>query len=94
MRVLRVGGKFVIVETSQPESKLIRKLFRLYLRSYAFIMGYLISGNKVAYRYLAESAARFYSPAELRELLLTAGFNQVTYRPLLLGASGIHIATK
>lgn len=94
LRVLKAGGRFIIVETSQPESKPIRKLFHLYLRWYAFGMGYLISGNKGAYRYLAESGARFYSPAELRELLLTAGFSQVTYQPMLLGAVGTHIATK
>lgn len=94
LRVLKPGGRFVIVETSQPESKVIRKLFHFYLRWYAFGMGYLISGNKGAYRYLAESAARFYSPAELKNLLLTAGFSQVTYHPMLLGATGTYVATK
>ena len=94
LRVLKAGGRFVIVETSQPESKLIRKLLHLYLRGYAFGMGYLISGNKGAYHYLAESTARFYSPAELSELLLTTGFSQVTYQPMLLGAVGTHVATK
>jgi len=94
VRVLKPGGKFVIVETSQPKSKLIRKLFHLYLRWFAFGMGYLISGNKGAYHYLSESASRFYTPGEIEELLLSAGFSQVRYQPILFGAVGTHIAVK
>ena len=94
LRVLRVNGRFVIVETSQPELKLMRKLYHLYLRWFAFGLGYLISGNRGAYHYLAESAARFYTPAELTELLLTAGFRQVSSRPIFMGAISTHLAVK
>jgi len=94
VRILKPGGRFVIVESSQPKSKLIRKLFHLYLRWFAFGVGYLISGNKGAYHYLAESASRFYTPEEIEELLLTAGFRQVLYQPILFGAIGTHIALK
>ncbi len=94
LRVLSAGGRFVIVETSQPKSKLIRKLYHLYLRWFAFRLGYLLSGNRRAYHYLAESAARFYTSEEVREMLVTAGFRQVSFRPLFLGAAGIHVAVK
>ena len=94
LRVLDTGGRFVIVETSQPRSKLIRKLFHLYLRLFAFRLGYLLSGNRGAYYYLAESAARFYTSEELKEILVTAGFRQVSFRPLFFGAIGIHVAIK
>lgn len=94
LRVLKAGGRFIIVETSQPKSKLVRKLYHLYLRWFAFGLGYLISGNQGAYRYLAESAARFYNPAELGELLLGAGFREVSFRPMLMGAIGTHLAVK
>ena len=94
LRVLNPGGRFVIVESSQPKSKLLRGLFHLYLRWFVSRVGYWISGNKGAYNYLAESASRFYSPEGVRELLLAAGFRQFYYRPLLFGAAAIYIAVK
>jgi demethylmenaquinone methyltransferase/2-methoxy-6-polyprenyl-1,4-benzoquinol methylase len=93
-RVLSDGGRFVIVETSQPKSKLMRKLFHLYLRWFVARVGYWLSGNKGAYTYLAESASRFFSPEEVEAMLLAVGFREVSYRPLLFGAAGIHVAVK
>ncbi len=94
LRLLSAGGRFVIVETSQPRAKLIRKLYHLYLRWFVSRLGCLLSGNRGAYRYLAESAARFYTSDDLKEMLLAAGFRQVSFRPLFLGAIGIHVAIK
>ncbi len=93
-RVLSGGGRFVIVETGQPKSRLIRKLYHLYLRWFVSRLGYLLSGNSGAYYYLAESAARFYTSEELKEMLVTAGFREVSFRSLFLGAVGIHVAIK
>jgi demethylmenaquinone methyltransferase/2-methoxy-6-polyprenyl-1,4-benzoquinol methylase len=93
-RVLRPEGRFVIVESSQPRVRLIRKLFHLYLRTFVFRLGYLLSGNRGAYRYLAESAARFYTPDELGNLLLSSGFSRFLSRPLMFGTVAIHVAVK
>ena len=92
-RILRPGGRYVIVESSQPRNRVIRTLFHLYLRAIAAPEGTILSGNSGAYRYLAESAARFYSPEEIKGMLLAAGFSDVSYRPLLFGAAGVHVAT-
>lgn len=94
LRVLKPGGRYVIVETSQPANRIIRTFFHLYLRALVAPLGSLISDNKGAYRYLAESASRFYSPEEIKEMLLTAGFRGVNYHPQFLGAAGIHVAVK
>ncbi len=94
LRVLSPGGRCVIVESSQPKGRIIRGLFYLYLRWFVFSIGYLFSGNRGAYHYLAESAARFYTSSEVRELLLTAGFRQVSCQPLFLGVTSIYIAVK
>jgi len=94
LRVLKDGGRFVIVETSQPKWKLIRKLNHLFLRWFAFRIGAWLSGDRDAYFYLTDSASRFYAPDEVRALLLGAGFQAVTYRPLFFGAAGIYVAVK
>jgi demethylmenaquinone methyltransferase/2-methoxy-6-polyprenyl-1,4-benzoquinol methylase len=94
LRVLGPGGRYVIVESSQPENRIIRALFHLYLRVVVGPVGRQVSGNRGAYRYLVESMTRFYSPREVREMLLSSGFREVSYRPLLLGAAGIHAAVK
>jgi demethylmenaquinone methyltransferase/2-methoxy-6-polyprenyl-1,4-benzoquinol methylase len=93
-RVLKSGGRYVIVESSQPANRLIRALFHFYLRAFVAPVGILLSGNKGAYRYLAESASRFYSPREVKDMLLAAGFRDISYRPLLFGAAGIHVAIR
>jgi demethylmenaquinone methyltransferase / 2-methoxy-6-polyprenyl-1,4-benzoquinol methylase len=93
-RVLRPGGRYVIVESSQPRNRVIRMFFHLYLRWFVRPVGSLLSCNRSAYRYLTESAAHFYSPAAVREILMAAGFSDVRYRPLFFGAAGLHIATK
>jgi demethylmenaquinone methyltransferase/2-methoxy-6-polyprenyl-1,4-benzoquinol methylase len=91
-RVLTPGGRFVIVESSQPRNSLIRGVFHLYLRLFVANVGSWLSGNRGAYRYLAESARRFYHHSEAKDLLIKAGFPEVSYHPLLLGAGGIYIA--
>jgi demethylmenaquinone methyltransferase/2-methoxy-6-polyprenyl-1,4-benzoquinol methylase len=94
LRVLKPGGRFVIVESSQPGYWLMRKLFHLYMRWYVSRLGYLLSGNRGAYRYLAESASRFYTVKELRNLMLETGFSTFSSQRLVFGAAAIHIATK
>ena len=93
-RVLTKGGRLVVVESSQPKSRFVRWWFHLYLRTYVYWTGWLLSGNRGAYRYLTESARRFFEPEEVMEMLKTAGFREVSYRPLFHGAAALHIAIK
>jgi demethylmenaquinone methyltransferase / 2-methoxy-6-polyprenyl-1,4-benzoquinol methylase len=93
-RVLKRGGRYVIVESSQPRNPFVRAMFHLYARGFIRPVGVVLSGERGAYKYLAESMSHYYNPDEVREILLKAGFSRVTYRPLLLGAAGIHIAAK
>jgi demethylmenaquinone methyltransferase/2-methoxy-6-polyprenyl-1,4-benzoquinol methylase len=94
VRVLKKGGRFVIVESSQPPNKLIRKLDHLYLRTFVRRMGTLLSKNKAAYDYLTQSAGKFYTAEELADLLVKAGFSAVSVKRLLFGATAIHVAVK
>ena len=94
VRVLKPGGRFVIVESSQPASRLIRTLYHFYMRLFVTKVGNWLSGNKGAYHYLAESASRYYSPPELKKILIDCGFNKVSYLALFFGAAGLLIALK
>ncbi|MDM7925264.1 MAG: ubiquinone/menaquinone biosynthesis methyltransferase [bacterium] len=92
MRVLAPGGRFVIVESSQPRSRVVRALAHLYVRAAVSLVGGLISGERGAYRYLAHSAVNFPGPDDVAALLRGAGFGRVEYRRLMLGAAAIHVA--
>jgi demethylmenaquinone methyltransferase/2-methoxy-6-polyprenyl-1,4-benzoquinol methylase len=94
LRVLKPVGRYVIVESSQPENSFIRACFHFYLRGFVAPVGQILSGNKGAYNYLAQSARHYYSPKEVREILLAAGFRDVRYRALFFGAAGLHMALK
>ncbi len=94
VRVLKKGGRYVIVETSQPENVFIRFWFHLYLKVFVAPVGTLISGERDAYHYLSESMTHYYSAREIEEMLLKAGFAKVKYRHLFFGAAAIHIAVR
>jgi demethylmenaquinone methyltransferase/2-methoxy-6-polyprenyl-1,4-benzoquinol methylase len=88
-RVLSPEGRFIIVETSQPASKILRILFYAYLKVIVAGLGGWISGNKGAYKYLAASARNFFSPAGVSEILTKTGFRQVRHKKLFGGIAGI-----
>ncbi len=93
-RILKPQGKFVIIESSQPENPLMRSLFRLYLKVFVAGIGGWLSGHRRAYRYLAASARNFYEPGEVRKLLISTGFQNVEYQPFMGGIAGLTVATK
>ena len=93
-RVLRPGGAFVHLETSQPANGFIRRLFHAYSRSITSAAGMAFPRGKAAYGFLAETMASFYGPEELSALILRAGFSKVEYRPMMFGAVALHTAVK
>jgi demethylmenaquinone methyltransferase/2-methoxy-6-polyprenyl-1,4-benzoquinol methylase len=94
LRVTRRGGKFVVVETSQPASYSLRIALHLYQGKIVPFIGGIISGDWSAYRYLADSSANFYSPENVGKMLLTHGFRTLSYNPLALGIACVHVSTK
>jgi demethylmenaquinone methyltransferase/2-methoxy-6-polyprenyl-1,4-benzoquinol methylase len=93
-RVLKTGGRFVNLETSQPELKLIRSLYHLYVRTFVRPIGTALSGSKTAYRYLSSTIPVFYNAGEFTNILYRAGFTEVATKPLLFGTVAIHRAIK
>jgi demethylmenaquinone methyltransferase/2-methoxy-6-polyprenyl-1,4-benzoquinol methylase len=96
LRVLRKGGRFVIVESSRPEprARLVRRLHEAYVRRFVFWLGWFISGSRESYAYLADSVSHYYNAEELRALLLAAGFSRVSFARLFWGAAAVHVAAK
>jgi demethylmenaquinone methyltransferase/2-methoxy-6-polyprenyl-1,4-benzoquinol methylase len=93
-RVLKPGGRLVILEFSRPHTPLWRWLYDRYSFSLMPRLGQLIAGSKEAYTYLITSIRAFPSPEEVVDLLRHIGFTQVTYHPLTNGIAMIHRAVK
>jgi len=93
-RVLKPGGRFVNLETSQPPLAPVRFCFRLHVKLFVKLTGSLISGSRSAYAYLAETIPRFYGAEELADLMRQAGFGTVTFKRHLFGAAAVHEALK
>ena len=93
-RVLKPGGRYVTVETSQPRNALVRKMFHLYIRLIVKQLGSRISGSLAGYAYLSRTIPKFYGAVELAEIMKEAGFDDVGFRRMMFGASAIHIARK
>lgn len=93
-RVLRPGGKLVIVETSQPKNPILRAGLHAYFHLVVRPAGGLISGHRAAYRYFARSVTEFFTADEVCSLLAEAGFENISAEPLLWGVAALHTAHK
>lgn len=93
-RVLRPGGRFIALETSQPPVRLIRSLMHLYVSATVKPVGRILSGTTAGYTYLSNSIRRFYRAEELATILCEAGFSHVEFRRMTFGAVAMHIADK
>ncbi len=92
-RVLRPGGRAVILEFPPPPETLLGSMYGLYFRSVLPFIGGVISGRPEAYRYLPESVIAFPKPETLAELMTSVGF-QTRYRVLTGGLAAIHVGVK
>jgi demethylmenaquinone methyltransferase / 2-methoxy-6-polyprenyl-1,4-benzoquinol methylase len=94
-RVLRPGGRLVVLEFGRPRLAPVRWFNNWYSGWLMPRTATLLAGDKSgAYRYLPRSVASFMPPAQLHELLRSVGFDQVTCRELSLGICLCHRAIK
>ena len=93
-RVLKPGGRFLVLEFSQIPNDLMQKLYDLYSFNVIPPMGKAITGDRDSYQYLVESIRRFPPQDRFADMILTAGFEQVKYRNLSMGIATLHSGWK
>jgi demethylmenaquinone methyltransferase/2-methoxy-6-polyprenyl-1,4-benzoquinol methylase len=93
-RVLKPGGRALILEFSLPESKLLRTGYLFYLRHILPKLGSIISGDNAAYRYLNETIETFPCGDNFCQLMRDNRFTEVSYKPLSFGIASIYQGDK
>lgn len=93
-RVLRPGGRFVILEFTTPRSPLVRFLYHAYFHHVLPLVGGVVSGHRSAYHYLPRSVASFPGEEALAGRMRDAGFADVRWRSLTLGIAALHVGTR
>lgn len=93
-RVIRKGGYLAILEFAEPENRLFRLLYSLYLKHMLPGIGGLVSNRRSAYRYLAKSIEDFPKYERFCNELSEAGFNEVKYKPLTGGIALLYTGKK
>lgn len=93
-RVARPGAAIACLEVARPRSPLIRFGHRIYFERAVPLLARLLGGDARAYTYLPQSARAFPPPDQLAILMHAAGWRDVRYRLLGMGAAAVHIGWK
>lgn len=96
LRILKPGGRIVILDSSPPPPSLVRPFIGLHLRYVIPTLGRLIAGKNGAdaYQYLPSSTQAFKTPAELVALMQEAGIQNVQYKTFMFGTMAVHWGEK
>ncbi|MDR0559240.1 MAG: bifunctional demethylmenaquinone methyltransferase/2-methoxy-6-polyprenyl-1,4-benzoquinol methylase UbiE [Prevotellaceae bacterium] len=89
-RVTKPSGKLFILDFSIPENPLVCFPYRFYFFKIMPLIGKLISGNSMAYKYLPNSVSDFPQYEKMIELLNRAGYKKTEYKPLTFGIATIY----
>ncbi|MHB8735153.1 MAG: bifunctional demethylmenaquinone methyltransferase/2-methoxy-6-polyprenyl-1,4-benzoquinol methylase UbiE [Terriglobales bacterium] len=93
-RVLRPGGRLLILEFSRPTLPLLGPLYDWYFQRVLPRLGGWITGSQAPYRYLPASVGRFPSRPELATWMQEEGFHPVRFRGLTGGIASVHVGDK
>jgi len=93
-RVLRPGGRLMVLEFSQLPNPALQKAYDLYSFNVIPRMGKLIAGDHDSYQYLVESIRNFPDQETFLNMVCAAGFENAKYRNLTLGVAALHSGWK
>ncbi len=93
-RVLRPGGRLMVLEFSRIPNDLMQKAYDLYSFNVIPVMGQVVTGDRDSYQYLVESIRKFPDQDSFAAMIRQAGFGQVKYRNLTMGVAALHSGWK
>ena len=96
LRVLKAGGRIVLLDSSPPKDNLLKPFIEIHLRYIIPLLGRIVAGKNGAdaYQYLPSSTQAFKSPEELAALMTQAGVRNVHYRTFMFGTMAVHWGEK
>jgi|SRR5712664_2602781 len=94
LRVIKPGGRAVVLEFVRPPKGLVGSAYRVYLRTLLPAIGGVLSGQRSAYRYLSDTIDSYRTPAELDDMTRKAGWSDVRFHGLAMGTVGIVSGTR
>ncbi|WGK61897.1 bifunctional demethylmenaquinone methyltransferase/2-methoxy-6-polyprenyl-1,4-benzoquinol methylase UbiE [Halopseudomonas sp. SMJS2] len=94
LRVLKPGGRLLVLEFSKPENELLSKAYDQYSFTMLPLIGRMVTGDPESYRYLAESIRMHPDQETLKGMMETAGFARVTYHNMTGGIVALHRGIK
>ncbi len=93
-RILRSGGRLMVLEFSQLPNPAMQKAYDLYSFNVIPRMGQLIANDRNSYQYLVESIRKFPDQDTFAAMIQDAGFEQVKYRNMTMGVAALHSGWK
>ena len=93
-RVLKPGGRLVILELSVPENRILRWGYNLYFKHFVPWIGGLVSGDRAAYTYLPASVQAFPGRREWTATMAGCGYAQVRHKAFTLGLCRMYVGEK
>ena len=93
-RVLKKGGRIVILDTTRPKKNILSPLIWLHMHFVIPTLGGLLTGVKDAYRYLPETTEGFVTAEEMTARMAAVGFKKINFQRYMFGTIAIHWGEK